>query len=608
MKGISEWIWIILSVVLGLFTLVFGSIFILRQSEVSQKQLILDQYSDLGTRMRDVCLKGGIGRVMYFSIAVPENTRAIYVANESDEAPPDKVSEDITKSHSHLGVYLCLQFFDENIPRCGIVGCDMKFTYIGTPSFKSTLQTIISTLSGQPPVNKFYLQINKTDYTLVQTIAVPIVGDVLPNITSTQTTSQTTSTHATTTTTTLTYEKNITGEIVFEDNASAMTPSTWNAHLPKLVTNGDWSYSIFTRYDATGSMENRVSWIYKKYKNGNEWQYTGKEFKNVHQPPGLVLDLDGNLHVFVSYLGSPLRFYDFIFKNRNPDGSINFDNYENYDEWSSDSYGYMGVGVNPKSGTVYTSLATTSNFVQTIFNVGSKNVQYYTVPKVGKSTLSLYPQFAFSPNGNMFYTENELISNWNLAGQYSDLGVYRIVDGHFNLIFSDHVDNPNAVDRWIFHSDMAFDSEGKLYVLYFKKPIVDGNCYYLLKEKSDGNLSQPIGIKCSSFTPPKGEKCAENSYVQLQIDSRNYIYLLDRNGNNLVLLRSKDDGNTWEQFVLTIPYLLPGTANLSNPTIIKPWSSPVGYNPDVIYGIFSGADSNFYNWYTTTFRIDLSEI
>ena len=209
MKGITAWIWIILSVVLGLFTLIFGSIFIFRYVEAGQKQVILDQFSDLGTSMVDVCLKGGIGRAVYITIAIPENTRAIYVANASDEAPPDKVSEDITNGKSHTGTYLCLQFFDENIPRCDIVPCDMKFTYIGTPSLKSTLQNIVSTLSGNPPVHKFYMLVNKTDYKLVQTVAVPIIGDVLPDITTsapatsqlTETTTSTTSETGTTTTT-----------------------------------------------------------------------------------------------------------------------------------------------------------------------------------------------------------------------------------------------------------------------------------------------------------------------------------------------------------------------------------------------------------------------
>ena len=171
---------------LGLITLVFGSLFILKWSDVGQKQIILEAYSDLGTKISRTCLTGGIGQTLYVSIAIPENTRAIYVANASDEPPPDKVSEDITNSRVGAGKYLCLQFFDENIPRCDVVGCDVKFTYIGTPSLKSTLQTLLSRLLGKQPVNKFYIQINKTDYKLIETIALPIVGDVLPTITPTQ--------------------------------------------------------------------------------------------------------------------------------------------------------------------------------------------------------------------------------------------------------------------------------------------------------------------------------------------------------------------------------------------------------------------------------------
>jgi len=181
MKGIAAWIWIIVSVALGLVVLVFGSMLILRQAEVGQKQVILEQYSDLGRKIRMTC-GGGIGQTLYFPIAIPQNTRAIYVANASDESPPDKVSEYITRGRSGLGNYFCLQFFDENIPRCDVMNCDMNFTYIGTPSLQSTLQTLVATLSGNPPINKFYLKINKTDYNLIYTIAVPYVSDTLPTL------------------------------------------------------------------------------------------------------------------------------------------------------------------------------------------------------------------------------------------------------------------------------------------------------------------------------------------------------------------------------------------------------------------------------------------
>src|SRR3989338_32662 len=180
-KGMAAWILIVISVALGLIVLVFGTTFLLRQAEVGQKQVILEQYSDLGRKMKLTC-EGGIGQTLYFAIAIPQNTRAIYVANMSDETPPDKVSEYITKTRSRVGNYFCLQFFDENIPRCDMTGCDMNFPYIGPPSLQSTLQNLVSVLSGNPPISKFYLKINKTDYKMLYTVAVPYVGDTLPAI------------------------------------------------------------------------------------------------------------------------------------------------------------------------------------------------------------------------------------------------------------------------------------------------------------------------------------------------------------------------------------------------------------------------------------------
>jgi len=202
MKGVSEWIFIIISVMLGIFTITFGSVLLLRQADITQKQLSITQFSSLDDEMNRMCLKGGVGQTTFIPVSIQQNARAIYVANASDEPPPDKVSVYITAGQSHVGTFLCLQFFDENIPRCGHVNCDMIFTYIGSPSLQSTLQTIIAQLTGGPPVYKFYLLLNKTDYNLVQITAFPIIGDKLPNVAVTGTTTSSMTTQTTTTTTT----------------------------------------------------------------------------------------------------------------------------------------------------------------------------------------------------------------------------------------------------------------------------------------------------------------------------------------------------------------------------------------------------------------------
>lgn len=179
MKGIAAWIWIIMSVVLGILVITFGSLLLLNQYDVTQKQLLLSQFQDLNSRVRSVC-NGGVGEVFYYKIAIPENTKAIYVANSSDQAPPDTVSDMITNSQSAVGNYLCMQFYDENIPICSKIDCISSFTYIGNPSLKPTLQNILARMTGQTPQYNFLIRISKTDYNFLTINATQTIGPQNP--------------------------------------------------------------------------------------------------------------------------------------------------------------------------------------------------------------------------------------------------------------------------------------------------------------------------------------------------------------------------------------------------------------------------------------------
>jgi hypothetical protein len=181
MKGVAAWIWIILGVVLGILVVVFGSTLILQQYDLTQKQLIINNFQTFYGKIKNVCTEGGVGEIHYYQLAIPENTRAIYASNASDSPPPDKVSEYITKSKSSVGNYLCLQFFDENIPRCGQLACYTNFTYIGTPSLQPTLQSIVARLTGQSPVYYFLIFLNKTNYYYLAINATQTIGPQAPS-------------------------------------------------------------------------------------------------------------------------------------------------------------------------------------------------------------------------------------------------------------------------------------------------------------------------------------------------------------------------------------------------------------------------------------------
>jgi hypothetical protein len=181
MKGVAAWIWVIMGVVLGILVLVFGSTLLLQQVTLTQKQLVLGEFQDFSGKLKTICIEGGIGEVYYYKMTIPENTRAMYVTNASDASPPDKVSDYITKSKSAVGNYFCMQFVDENLPRCSQISCYSSFTYIGTPSLKPTLQSILARLGGQSPVYDFIVFVNKTDYNFLSSNATQTIGSVGPS-------------------------------------------------------------------------------------------------------------------------------------------------------------------------------------------------------------------------------------------------------------------------------------------------------------------------------------------------------------------------------------------------------------------------------------------
>lgn len=186
MKAIAAWIWIIMGVVLGLLVLTFGATLILRQVDLTQRQTAIDQFADFSGKVKATCTEGGVGAVYYYKITIPEKVRAIFVSNYSDQLPPAKVSEFITRSESAAGKFLCMQFFDENIPRCIAIGCFMNFTYIGSPSLQPTLQSLVARLSGQYPTYYFLIEIRKTDYNYLLTNATQTIGAQNPTSTTTR--------------------------------------------------------------------------------------------------------------------------------------------------------------------------------------------------------------------------------------------------------------------------------------------------------------------------------------------------------------------------------------------------------------------------------------
>jgi hypothetical protein len=129
---------------------------------ITEKQNAIQQISALYDKIQRTCLVGGKGETYYYTIILPEYVRAVYVA-EYEEEPPDKVSVFISEKRVANGTYFCYQFFNE-LPKCKKIECNTTMSYVGAPSLKEDLFSIIAKLFGSRPRYEYKILINKTDY------------------------------------------------------------------------------------------------------------------------------------------------------------------------------------------------------------------------------------------------------------------------------------------------------------------------------------------------------------------------------------------------------------------------------------------------------------
>ncbi len=396
--------------------------------------------------------------------------------------------------------------------------------------------------------------------------------------------------------------------ITIDAERSITAPSTWNAHLPKMVVGPVWSYAVFSRFQA--DVNNRVAWVYKKRTGESSWVFTGRFFNYLHQLPGIVMDTRGDVHIVFDCMPQNhecsgggvtaqdnTRYYHLVFNGRNSDGSVDFvHSFLNSNEWVQESYGYMNIAVNPASGTVLGSLATNADFNNHVFSLGVSAPRFDFVPKLDTTSKLAYLQFAISPNGTTYVAVNELRRDWKSSAEYTGIAVYRYSGGAFQKVFSDTVPAADGVSSFIFGSDMSFNQQGRLYALYHKSPSVGNDCNYLMKEGLDG-----------IFTSTRLSLGCLGSYPQLQIDSDNVLRVLGAHKKKLVIFSSDDDGITWDKRSLALSRLVTDTTQLAYPTLIKPWSSPLGYTPDVLRGYYAGLDDSNASWYAGSFCIPLRD-
>jgi hypothetical protein len=236
-----------------------------------------------------------------------------------------------------------------------------------------------------------------------------------------------------------------------------------------------------------------------------------------------------------------------------------------------------------------------AGFQQLLFTAGVAPSKHWWVPKVSTGVLSLYPLIAVNPGGKTYVASSEIISNWSSVSvlAYRNVGLFKLEGDTLVKVFSDNVTNPNGTTRRAFASDMSVGPDGSMYLLYQKKQVNDPICSYIVKVGLDGTVSSPVAAGCHDL------------YAQIQVTSGNEINIIEGSGLKIRVSRSGDGGTTWKDYLLNVPGLMNNTKGLRNLTLIKPWNSPKGYDPDVAYGLVGGSFSETATTARYTRRVEI---
>lgn len=152
MKGISQWIWIVGSIIAAIiiFTMVYNQILLSSRAIVEQESI--KQFSEITSNANDLCWETA-GNKREFTLNLGDMVEGIYAAESAHiEYEKEQMINKIILNNNSIGNYLCLKITDKRL-ECEEVGCNVSFPFIGYVPEKFSLTALIDSLKGK---NKIY--------------------------------------------------------------------------------------------------------------------------------------------------------------------------------------------------------------------------------------------------------------------------------------------------------------------------------------------------------------------------------------------------------------------------------------------------------------------
>jgi hypothetical protein len=409
-------------------------------------------------------------------------------------------------------------------------------------------------------------------------------------------------------------------EAIFSADTATATPASWNPNLPKMVSDGRTLYVSHASYPT--NIADRKAVILHRPVAGGSWVRdtpVGEEFRNLHQPIGLALDKvngTGQLHAVFNCVGSSsgatpcyrggvnsagnlLRFYHLFFP-ANAAGVRDLSVYGNANEFTGENNGYMGIGTLSGGSVVWTLNSGTkiSERLFQQFDFTSMPPEKTLQPLVAPTSTRgyLYPIVAVGtePLGYDFVTflgEYDSAAANNVS--YESAVLYGYKNGVPELITQVTPDRSNvdgSTPIGAFDSEAVMAPNGDLHVVAYVRPNLTPGALC-----ADNRLVTVSGVGASRtitqrILPGPSGSCL-GTYLKLQVAPNGNLFALAGGAFGSANIGvSTNEGATWTWYNMPLAISGRASADLSfgNYTLIRPDSSPLGYDPKKMVFFFSG--------------------
>jgi hypothetical protein len=172
MKGISQWIWIVGSILSAVivFTIVFNQMFLSNRTIIEQRSI--NQFDEIASNLKNMCWES-VGRKAELTVNLGDMVEGVYAAETvHTEYEKEQLINKIILNKNSTGDYLCLKIADKRLS-CQHFDCNVSFPFIGYVPEKFSLSALVNSLMGKGKIYTYLLTLwrvpNGIDVYLVET-------------------------------------------------------------------------------------------------------------------------------------------------------------------------------------------------------------------------------------------------------------------------------------------------------------------------------------------------------------------------------------------------------------------------------------------------------